>query len=87
MRYYMGESCTDGKSGSKLEYFTLKNKRGYGIEIQQSNCDNPEIATVFGITGNQAEINLLARNFIDGGLKPYQLTDVVDDYLDGKIPD
>lgn len=80
----MGEICTDEKIGSKLAYFTLKNKRGYGIEIEQSNCEKPEIATVFGITGNQAEINLLVKNLIAGGLQPGQLTDVIDDYLDGK---
>ncbi len=87
MRYYMGEVCTDEKSGSLLTYYTLKNKRGFGIEIRQSHCENPEISAVYGITENQAEISLLTEQMMKGQLRPGQLVDVVDDYLDGKSPE
>lgn len=64
-----------------LDYYILETNRYYGIEIQQSDDQNVESASVFCITRNRSEIHMLANRYLEHAVFPVSLADLVEDYL------
>lgn len=80
MQEYLGEIFVQPNE-VLLTYYILKSGSQYGILVEESKTAIVDRAAVVGVTNNRAEIEMLARYYLENEVFPCTLMDVVSDYL------